>query len=457
MEELQRLPPELWVSIISYLSTEDRHVVRTCCRYLRRLVDHPSLWRSDTVLLSDLRRYTYGFWDTLRHRKLTRVAVRHLRRKEWRRLVKFLPSLTAIVFVDGGRLYREKYLDNLARFPDLRDFGVRNATWDEPMLGRSLSEQLRDRLTHLSVCNVRLTCTVEFINTVSQLVNLRYLLFHQQGEGYGLDTVRPVPRGVFHNLLLHLKKLQHLSWGMRGEPPEPLPDDYLSPADPGQPGAFRYGGPALTSLELVDYPETILPENALRSLTSLRSLAVRYRYIREGIECRLRTWLSPLQQLETLTIIGGNSLAVYTTTIPSSVTRLTLRVAITLKDMDSIAPKVPALEHLDIEQNRSSGSLCRRIPMLFPQLRTLRIRFFRREPEKDLLSLHRLRHLVQLELLVERSFILRDYLNGHPWPSPGVQDLINQLRELSENRITVITTMRQRNQLRECDCVWEGD
>lgn len=71
---------------------------------------------------------------------------------------------------------------------------------------------------------------------------------------------------------------------------------------------------------------------------------------------------------------GGNSLAVYTTTIPSSVNRLTLRVAITLKDMDSIAPKVPGLEHLDIEQNRSSGSLCRRIPMLFPQLRTLRIR-----------------------------------------------------------------------------------
>lgn len=85
------------------------------------------------------------------------------------------------------------------------------------------------------------------------------------------------------------------------------------------------------------------------------------------------------------------------------------------------------------------------------------LRFFRREPEKDLLSLHRLRHLVQLELLVERSFILRDYLNGHPWPSPCVQELINQLRELSENRITVITTMRQRNPLRECDCVWEGD
>lgn len=69
----------------------------------------------------------------------------------------------------------------------------------------------------------------------------------------------------------------------------------------------------------------------------------------------------------------------------------------------------------------------------------------------------KLRHLQQLELLVERFYILRDYLNGHPWPSPNVQDLINQIRELSENRITVITAMRQRDPLRECDCVWEGD
>lgn len=236
MAELPPLPPELWVSVFSYLSTEEKHAVRSCCRALKKLVDHPFLWRSYTVVLSDLRRYTYGFWDTLCRRKLTRVAVRHLRRKEWRRLVKFLPSLTAVVFVDGGRVYKEKYLDHLTRFPDIRDLGVRNATWDEPMLGRGVTELLRGQLTHLSVCNVRLRCTAEFIDAVSHLLNLRYLLFHQQGEGYGLDTVRPVPRSVFHNMLLHLKKLTHLSWGMRGEPKEPLPDDYLSPADPEQPG-----------------------------------------------------------------------------------------------------------------------------------------------------------------------------------------------------------------------------
>ncbi|XP_061843679.1 uncharacterized protein [Nerophis lumbriciformis] len=454
MSELPQMPPELWVSVFSYLSTEEKHAVRGCCRALKKLVDHPYLWRRYTVVLTDLRRYTFGFWDTLRQRKLTRVAVRHLRRKEWRRLVKFLPTLTAIVFVDGGRVYKQKYLDHLMQFPDIRDVGVRDTTWTEPMLGPGLIAHLKERLTHLSVCNVSLPCTVAFVAAVSQLGNLRYLLFHQQG--YGLDKVRPVPREDFHHMMVRLKKLKHLSWGMRGEPQEPLPDDYLSPPDPRQPGA-QYGGPALTTLELVDYPETILPETALWSLTSLRSLTVRYRYIRDGVDCRLTSWLTPLKNLESLSIIGGNSLAVYTTTIPASVTSLTLRVAITLKDLDSIAPKVLSLEHLDIEQNRSSGSLCRRIPMLFPQLRTLRIRFFRREPEKDLLSLHRLRHLERLELLVERSFILRDYLNGHPWPSPTVQGLINQLRGMSANRITVVTAMRQRNPLRECNCVWEGD
>lgn len=243
MEDLPQLPPEVWVYVFSFLNLEERHTVRTCSRYLRKLVDHPSLWRDYTVVLSDLRRYTYGFWETLEQRKLTRVAVRHLRRKEWRRLVKFHPSLTAIVFADGGRLYKEKYLDNLSRFPELRDLGVRNATWDEPMLGPSLTAELQQRLTHLRVCSVRLPCMVAFVNTVSQLASLRYLVFHQQGEGYGLDTVRPVPRDVFHNLLVSLKKLKHLSWGMRGEPPEPLPDDYFSPPDPrhpGQPVTFSY-------------------------------------------------------------------------------------------------------------------------------------------------------------------------------------------------------------------------
>ncbi|XP_074548660.1 uncharacterized protein LOC141806868 isoform X2 [Halichoeres trimaculatus] len=440
MEEVERLPPEVWVHVFSYLTTEEKHTVRTCCRYMKTLVDHPFLWKTYTVVLSDLRRYTYGFWDTLNQRRLTRVAVRHLRRKEWRRLVKFLPTLTAIGFMHGDKLYREKYLDSLSHFPNLRVFGVRDNIWSGALLSRSLSEHLQERLTHLSLCNVQVSSTVQLLSTVAHLKNLKFLLFHQIAPSIwpDTDTVRPVPRTVFHHMLVNLKKLKHLSWGMKGEAPKPLDDDYFDPIDFDPSGAARYIGPTLTSLELLDYPESVLPEDALKNLTTLKSLTVHYKYMREGITCRLGSWLNPLQQLENLTII---------------VTRLTLRVGITLKDMDLIAPAVPGLEHLDIEQNRSSGSLCKRIPMLFPQLKTLRIRFNRKEPENDLLNLLRLQHLKRLDLLVDRSFSPQDDMNNHTWPTSSVQKLIDQLRRLSRNRISIVTEIRSRNLLRECNCL----
>ncbi|XP_072292284.1 uncharacterized protein [Eucyclogobius newberryi] len=453
---MEQLPPEVVVHILSFLPAGDKHSVRCCCRALQLLADHPALWRGAAVFLTDLRRYTYGFWDTLSRRRITRVVVRHLRRKEWRRLITFLPALTAIVFVDGGRLYREKYLVNLSRFTELTHLGVRNATWEERMLSWSLADQLRERLTHLSVCNVRLPWPVELVSAASRLTNLRSLMFHQHAEGLGGSTIRPVPCSAFHTLLQKLTRLQHLSWGMKGEPPEPLEEDYFSPPHPEHAGQeegdeWHYGGPALTSLELVDYPEAILPESALENLSSLRSLTVRYKSIHQGLECRLKHWLSPLTQLQDLTIAGGHAISNYACSIPPTVTRLTLRLSLTLKDMEIIAPRVPSLTYLDIEQNRSSGSLCRRIPALFPHLRTLRIRFLRREPEKDLLNLQRLRHLERLDLLVDRWC-----LNGKPWPTPFVQALADQLQELTQHRLKVCTQRPPRNVLRDCDCVY-GD
>lgn len=449
---MEDLPPEVVVHIFSFLSTADKHSVRCCCRSLLLLADHPALWRGYTVFLTDLRRYTYGFWDTLNRRRITRAAVRHLRRKEWRRLITFLPTLTAIVFVDGGRLYREKYLVNLSHFPDLRDLGIRNATWEERMISFDLADHLRQRLTHLSVCNVRLPWPVEFVTAASRLVNLRSLLFHQHAEGLGGSTIRPVPCHAFHKLLQQLTHLESLSWGMKGEPPEPLEEDYFSPPDPklADSEEFSYGGPSLTSLELVDYPEAILPESTLENLTSLRSLTVRYKSIHQGLSCRLKHWLYPLQQLTHLTIAGGHSISSYACAIPSSVTHLTLRLTLTLKDMENVAPRVPNLTYLDIEQTRANVSLCRRLPTLFPNLRTLRIRFLRREPEKDLLNLHRLQQLERLDLLVDRWC-----LNGKQWPTPFVLGLIKQLQEATKNRLHVCTTPAPRDMLRECDCVFE--
>ncbi|CAL1575345.1 unnamed protein product [Knipowitschia caucasica] len=447
---MEELPPELLVHILSFVSTQDKHSVRCCSRFLQLIADQPPLWKGYVVFLSCLRRYSYGFWETLIRRRISTIQVRHLRRKEWRRLITFLPTLTSIVFVDGGRLYREKYLSNLSHFPELRQLAVRNATWEERLLSCSLADQLGQRLTHLSVCNVRLPWPVELVSAVSHLVNLRWLQYHQHAEGLGGSTIRPVPRSAFHSLMVRLTHLKHLSWGMKGEPPEPLEEDYFSPQDPNHKDGWRYGGPALTSLELVDYPEAILPESALENLSSLRALTVRYKSIHQGLECRLKHWLNPLHQLQELTIAGGHSISNYACSIPPSVTRLTLRLSLTNKDLEILAPRVPSLTHLNIEQTRSNGSMCKRIPQLFPNLHSLSIRFMRREPEKDLLHLQRLQHLEHLELIADRCC-----LKGKLWPTPELLSLIKQLQKVCRSRLRV-ETQRAARSPHTCDCLQDG-
>lgn len=231
---LSHLPPEVWVMVFSYLSTQEKHRVRCCCKVLKKLIDHPCLWRNHMVVLSNFPRYTAGFWDTLKYRRVTHVAVQRLRPKDWKHLVKSLPRLTTIVCMEAQQHYKKKNVDNLPDFPNLKTLGIRNATWSEPMLQQCQTGQLAERLTHLSVCNIQLPSTAEFVNSVSRLFNLEYLLFHQQAEAK-LQVVAPVPSKAFHNLLLNLKKLKHLSWEIT-ENPVPLPDDYFYPPDPEDPG-----------------------------------------------------------------------------------------------------------------------------------------------------------------------------------------------------------------------------
>ncbi|XP_061915686.1 uncharacterized protein LOC133658086 [Entelurus aequoreus] len=451
-EQMLDLPPELWVSVFSYLSTKEKHAVRCCCTALRKLIDHPYLWRRHIVMLKDLSRYTPGFWDTLRHRKVTRVVVWKFKHKDWWMLAKFLPTLTAIVFKYVGLHKRMKLdLDYLMLFSDLKDVGVRNTALSKPMLGPSLIARLTGRLTHLSICSVSLTCIIAFFKAVSHLSNLQYLLFHH------LEEVSPVPRRDLTHMMVQLKKLKHLSWGMRGRLQEPVPDDCLSLPDPRRPGS-QYDGPALTTLELEVYHNTILPEVALWSLTSLRSLTVRYRSFPDGVNFRLNSWLSPIKHLESFSIYGINFLAKYWTNIPASVTSLTLRVNVILKDLDSIAAKVESLEHLDINNKNGSqeGSLCCCIAKLFPQLKTLRIRF----PMQglDLLSLHKLRHLERLELMMDCSRVRKKCLKRNHCSILSMQDVANHLRVMSADRITVvIIPSPQKNPLSDCCCVREGD
>ncbi|KAI4790834.1 hypothetical protein KUCAC02_034371 [Chaenocephalus aceratus] len=236
MEIDSQLPPEVWVYILSFLSTEEKHTVRFGCRQLKVLIDQPSLWRNHTVMLCDLRRYTYGFWDMLRHRKLTRVAVRHLRRKEWRRLVKFLRrSARWCSWTEGGNT--KGNMENVAHFPGLK---VGTSGEERHLGGAHAGVQ-----PHLQAAGA--PDSPERVQREAALLRALHPGRGSPGEpavpavppaGGGLRAGHREARALrgLHNLLLSLKKLKHLSWGMRGEPPAPLPDNYLSPSDPESPG-----------------------------------------------------------------------------------------------------------------------------------------------------------------------------------------------------------------------------
>lgn len=93
-------------------------------------------------------------------------------------------------------------------YPDCSVPFTGQAVWEEPVLQECQIEPLSERLTQLSMCNIEIPNTAEFINTVSHLVNLQYLLFHQL-DCEGLGMLKLVPCDVFHNLLWKLK-LKHL-------------------------------------------------------------------------------------------------------------------------------------------------------------------------------------------------------------------------------------------------------
>ncbi|KAG5265538.1 hypothetical protein AALO_G00243590 [Alosa alosa] len=88
-----RLPEEIWMEVFKYLSKSDKLNVRSCCTYFKRLVDHRSLWKNETIALRTFKSYKANFWKTLRCRMLASVIVDDANEKEWKKIVTSLPWL----------------------------------------------------------------------------------------------------------------------------------------------------------------------------------------------------------------------------------------------------------------------------------------------------------------------------------------------------------------------------
>lgn len=411
-------PSEVWNHLFSYLSAAEKSCVRASCTYFRKLIDHPSLWRDWSVVL-DFGRNSYNtfFWETLRRRKVTRVVLRNSRAKHIKVVASSLPAVTILV-MDGDI---EVDLQNINGFKRLKSLAIRGAFMVD--LESVSMVSLYQQLTHLSLCNTTFHDMLRNISVVCQLKNLTSLVFHETNWG--------IPFSKLKTLLAALPKLEHLSLHM-----------YFLPTERDKFLVLEPKSSQLTSLEILGRGQ-LLPENALKQMSQLKRFAVFCKDVPQQMlegepVSAMRNWLSDLRDLSTLVIVKGPPVKNYVSSIPATLTDLTLHDSnFSLEDMAAVAAQVPRLQHLHLDTWPSHlGANVSQIPKLFPNLKSLKIRH-EHIPEKNFLDLHQLQDLELLEIV-----------DSHP----DLPALARRLRILTKYRLRVLIPPYQRDVL-SCPCL----
>lgn len=411
------LPAEVWNHIFGFLSVTDKCSVRACSKYFKKLIDHWSLWKDWTVVLT----YKKGssncrFWDTLRRRKVSSVVMRSTRAKDWSHLSQALPALTTVVMEPDTSQPETLNLTN--DFPHLTRLALRNVSLS---LDTNTGFKLQ-HLTHLSLCGVNIKPPSDFFLLLPYLRSLTSLVCHNAD----IFRERVMMIDMFVALLPELK---HLSLS-----------DCIYPQARG-PGFGTVS--SLSSLELINC-STLgtppLPEDTLTMIPSLRRLAIFYDSVNrmQTLELQnLNSSVCKFTNLSNLVIVNDSPMGLYDTSIPATVTSLTLCIpGLSSEDLAAVAAQVPNLLHLHADPWPSHlGAHTARIPELFPKLRSLRLRQ-NHVPEKDFLCLHRLQDLQCLEIL--------------DW-GQNLSELTNKFRALTKHRVQVVTS-RQRDAF-ICFCV----
>lgn len=411
-------PSEVWNHLFSYLSAAEKACVRASCTYFKKLIDHPSLWRHWSVVLDFVSNsYEPYFWETLRRRKVTSVVLRNSHYKHIKVVASSLPAVTILV-MDG---YIEVNLQYLNGFKHLKSLAVRGAFMAD--LESISAESLCQQLTHFSLCNINFHDILRNISVVCQFKNLTSLVLH--------ETIWGLPFSKIKTLLAALPKLEHLSLHLYF--PTTVRDRFL---------VLEPNAPQLTSLEVLGRGQ-LLPENAMKRMSQLKRFAVFYKDTpRERLGSKplsaMSHWLSDLRDLSTLVIVKGPPVKTYVSSIPASLTDLTLHDSnFSLQDMAAVAAQVPHLQHLHLDTWPSHlGANASQIPKLFPNLKSLKIRH-EHIPEKNFLDLHQLQDLELLEIV-----------DSHP----DLPALVRRLRILTKYRLRVLIPPYRRDVL-SCPCV----
>ncbi|KAJ8394273.1 hypothetical protein AAFF_G00048560 [Aldrovandia affinis] len=425
------LPQEVWTQIFLFLSDEEKGNIRASCKYFKRLIDHPSLWRRSAVVLKRVHSYSAQFWTTLRRRKTSAAVVHKAATRDWELIAARLPWLTAITV---EQCPDARALAALRRFGGLRRLVIRSFHCPAGLAGALAPLRA---LTHLCLCELQRAPRAELIGAVSQLAGLTSLSYHE-GD-------KPISKRTLQGMLARLPHLKQLSLKL-GPVYGTLPEDYFSlPATnrdvTSEATVLGRGDPppsglGLTRLELLNYMDPMLSPGALVSLSSLQSLTVSYREraVRPS-SCALRTWLCKLPCLTELTVTRGYPLAVYVRLLPASLRRLCLlQLIVGDGDLRDLGKRTPGLQHLHVDPSQGDGADCRSCPPS-SQLETSNCArcgsaLHLNVTEWEFVGLARFQNLQQLVVL-----------DALPGPSPALLSLIHKLQIQTNYRVQVVHSL----------------
>ncbi|XP_067894984.1 uncharacterized protein im:7136021 isoform X2 [Heterodontus francisci] len=191
------LPQDILLEVFRYLTPEEKANIRATCKYLKQLVDHPTLWMNSTIVLKNLQSCNSLFWRTLRKRRIRSVVIKEATQKKWQRMVNLLPGLTAVTIDVKKNL---ESLRTLTLLVNLQKLQLSNKL---QMLDQELLREVTifKQLTHLILCTSMFVHNSSLCH-IAELTKLQALTLHV-GQKSPLASLRYV--------LFRLPKLRELS------------------------------------------------------------------------------------------------------------------------------------------------------------------------------------------------------------------------------------------------------
>ncbi|XP_078090280.1 uncharacterized protein LOC144507216 [Mustelus asterias] len=426
------LPQDVLLEIFRYLTLDEKANIRATCKYLQRLIDHPTLWTNSTVVLKSLQSCNSLFWRTLRKRRIRSVVIREATQKQWQRMLNLLPDLTAVTIDVKKSLESLRTLRSLTNLQKLQ-LNCKLQMQDQELLREVVAFK---QLTHLVLC------TSAFIQNSSlchlaELTKLQALTLHARQKSPSSTSLQYV--------LFRLPKLRELSLSSVDKS-ENLSLCFTSPevtnSKPTECNGFEQHCVPRLQLEKLSLLNSIngpLSEAALQQLSNVSSISVSLSKLPISMDSNfVHSMLKNLPSIIELELSWTGPLAEYVKILPSNLTSLDL-ICTRLSDADVQLlsdSSGKTLKHLGLVLcSGITEIMLKKLPKQFPFLQSLDLSGCR---------------LLKSDILfgfVELAFLKEIIISNNPHLTGAA---MKQFRTLTDNRVHVAQKSKKNHN--QCDC-----